>query len=337
MAARDRSRSAVVRASPRPAAATVKAFDEKDPDQGGSILRKTASMVENGSPMHMSRRNKFVWCVKSKFARPDGSKLYSYNPEDAWQDPRDTHRAVTNTIVCQVCGAPLRKIFYRMRCYERRRLGEKGVRLLHPEIFIAGQYCMRALLGRARPRPQRQHHHEDDDDDEDEDDLEYEATPDPEKTAPHISDGGQRVPVTPDALKEPENGGVPVTPPPLPNEVRHGETESSSSDGEDADEQKPMRLRSGTGIGMFEEDESSVRIARPTNRDIPELKPSIFGAGYVSMLPLVAHDAEDEGAGVFSKPPHLLYRTLWPGVDRPPYVVVIPSYGRPQRLCQEFN
>ena len=39
------------------------------------------------------------------------------------------------------------------RCYERRRLGEKGVRLLHPEIFIAGQYCMRALLGRARPRP----------------------------------------------------------------------------------------------------------------------------------------------------------------------------------------
>ena len=59
------------------------------------------------------------------------------------------------------------------------------------------------------------------------------------------------MPVTPDALKEPENGGVPVTPPPLPNEVRHGETESSSSDGEDADEQKPMRLRSGTGIGMF--------------------------------------------------------------------------------------
>ena len=41
------------------------------------------------------------------------------------------------------------------------------------------------------------------------------------------------MPVTPDGLKELESGGVPVTPPPLLSEVRHGETESSSSDGED--------------------------------------------------------------------------------------------------------
>ena len=331
---------------------------QPDPEQNEQSASRTATYMRSDAPIHTDKRVNYVWVVKTGAAQ--GKSKYTLDPEGAYIDPRDKERVARDKIRCDVCGNILRRP-YRVRCYARRRQydpPERHVdRKMEPDIYLVGHRCMKGLLGVAGQKctPARinriranirktlltgtifqmddvpEHPEEEKGSEFKETEIVYALQTELAKIMSECAGpeaAWRQVPST-----EPREVGIRSGAGCRAFEERQYNEEEDVTEDEGAavikvpkaPRRTPKRVRKTTQetVAEPEPEEEEVRL-------LPEpAKPSRFMQQHKTMLPLVAQQLSEIQA------PHKLYAKVLEGFTRPPFVVVIPTYGRPDRLVRE--
>ncbi|CAK8995043.1 Uncharacterized protein SCF082_LOCUS4189 [Durusdinium trenchii] len=331
----------------------------EDPEQGDHSVSKTATFVRTGAPIQSDRRMNFVWVVKAGAEK--GKSKYTFDPDSAYIDPRDKERVSRDKLRCDVCGNLLRRP-YRVRCYARRSPKDppeqKVERTMQAEIYLVGHRCMKGLLGvpgqRCLPRSKLRldirksllngtifQMDEIPTADANGEVKEYKQTEVIEALQAELNKLISEC-AGPDAAwrqisSTPREVGVRSGANCRAFEQRPYNEEEAQTEDEGATvkpptrrKRKPKEVKEKESKEKPENDKQAEPEEEVEERILPEPpKPGRFSKKYRTMLPKVAETINELDA------PHKIYAKCLPGFTRPPYVVVIPTYGRPDRLVNE--
>lgn len=102
-------------------------------------VRRTALHIANDAPLAMKNRKNFAWVVEK------ASGKYSHDTEAAHERGSRRRRK------CDLCGSLCSRGLRRVRCYARRQPDDPPEaaqpRVMKPEVYRCGQRCMLGLLG----------------------------------------------------------------------------------------------------------------------------------------------------------------------------------------------
>lgn len=336
---------------------------QPDPEQNEQSVSRTATNIRVGAPIRSEKRMNFVWVVKAGAQK--GQSKYSLDPESAYIDPRDKQRVTRDKICCDVCGNLLRRP-YRVRCYRRRTPYDPPEtevdRKMEADIYLVGHRCMKGLLGipgeKCAPRSQNTRlrldirktllngtifEMEDNKEGEEQNSKEFKETEIVQALQTEL------------AKVISECAGPEAAWRQLPKESAPREVGVRSGAGCRAFEERPYNEEED----VTEDEGAAVIKLPPKKRNVPRgpkpkatvvtaepepeeeeeeeeqgllpepAKPSRFMDQHKTMLPLVAQKLSEVSA------PHKLYSKVLPGFSRPPFLIVIPTYGRPDRLVRE--
>eukprot|EP00435_Cladocopium_sp_Y103_P017074 s1738_g4.t1 len=335
---------------------------QPDPEQNEQSVSRTATNIRVGAPIRSEKRMNFVWVVKAGAQK--GQSKYSLDPESAYIDPRDKQRVTRDKICCDICGNLLRRP-YRVRCYRRRTPYDPPEtevdRKMEPDIYLVGHRCMKGLLGipgqKCAPRTTRLRldirktllngtifQMEDNKEGEEQNSKEFKETEIVQalqtELAKVISEcagpeaAWRQLPkdtVAPREVGVRSGAGCRAF-----EERPYNEEEDVTEDEGAAVIKLPPKKKRNVPRGP--KPKATVVTAEPEPEEeeeeeqglLPEpAKPSRFMDQHKTMLPLVAQKLSQVEA------PHKLYSKVLPGFSRPPFLIVIPTYGRPDRLVRE--